>query len=694
MRRHRSAVMLASVMLASAAAAGVAVADPSGTDPGLAGQWTAPFEEGGATPRCVDGPQGKECKPVAVTSSVLPDGRVLYFNGLEGMENADGPLATQYAVRGVNGQARVLDLRNGVPTWAAPTPRDAAVDDYSYPGAADPFGVAGFPGRPGDGPAGSTVGAVAPGLAQRPTSPPDDRADNDQDLFCADVTLLPDGRVLAVGGTDYYNEPAVTDTRDGGPADVGVIELGGLRATRLYDPATNRFTAGERMKFYRWYPALVALPDGDVLVAGGTTKVIKNTQGGQVRRTETYDPQADTWTENYVGPQSETELPQSARLNLMPDGKVYYFGAGHMNAPQFGSSVEEALYAVQQRYDLARKTWEIVGPAPAGARANAFQVMLPMKAPYDSADVMVFGGNPGPNPSAQVAVPLATITTVHKSGKVENRIAATLHHARFYPSGVLLPDGKVVALGGSDLDSVTTPGMDKTIQVPELYDPSADTWTPMATATRERAYHSSAVLLPDMRVLFGGHSPIGTMYGPHRNVPTRSNDNKDPSFEVWSPPYLFRGPRPTISSAPAGLAWGSTFELTTPQADRIESVALMRLPSAQHVTDSDQRSLYLDYRKQGGDRLMVTAPPDGIAAPPGFYYLVVNAKTDKGPVPSVARIVRVGVSPDSARAPQPYGDDAPPPQGGTASTPDESGKLAVTNPVPGATTDRKLRLSR
>jgi hypothetical protein len=656
--------------------------EPPGSDPAVVGAWTAPFEEGGATPRCVDGPKGKDCKPVAVTSSVLPDGRVLYFNGLEGMEKADGPLAMQYAIRGSNGQARVLDLRHGTPVWTAPTPKAAEVDDISYPETTDPFGVAGVPGRPGDGPAGSTVGAVAPGLAQHPTSPPDDKADNDQDLFCADVTLLPDGRVLAVGGTDYYNEPAIMETDNGDPADVGLIELGGLRATRLYDPATNTFSAGSRMKRYRWYPALVALPNGHVLVAGGTTKVIKNTQGGQVRRTETYDPAKNTWTENYVGPQSETELPQSARLNLMPDGRIYFAGAGHMNSPQFGSAVDEALYAFIQRYDIAAKTWELVGPAPAGARANAFQVMLPMRAPYDSAELMVFGGNPGPNPSAQVAVPVTTITKVHKSGKVENRIAATLHHARFYPSGVVLPDGKVVALGGSDLDSVTTPGLDKTIQIPELYDPAADTWTPMATATRERSYHSSAVLLPDMRVLFGGHSPIGTMYGPHRDVPTRSNDDKDPSFEVWSPPYLLRGERPTITSAPTGLAWGSTFEINTPQADRIESVVLMRLPSAQHVTDSDQRSLDLEFRQQGGSRLSVTTPPDGVAAPPGFYYLVVNATTDKGPVPSVARIVRVGAAADNAAAPQPYADQAPAPTGGTASPPDASGKIAVGNSTP------------
>ncbi|MGH9036724.1 MAG: hypothetical protein ACRD0O_13255, partial [Acidimicrobiia bacterium] len=92
----------------------------------------------------------------------------------------------------------------------------------------------------------------------------------------------------------------------------------------------------------------------------------------------------------------------------MPDGKVYYAGVGHMNSVQFGFAVDEALFAFVQRYDPAERTWEVLDPAPLGARGNAFQVMLPLTPPYDSGELLVFGGNAGPNPSAQVAVPFAT----------------------------------------------------------------------------------------------------------------------------------------------------------------------------------------------------------------------------------------------------------------------------------------------
>jgi hypothetical protein len=193
----------------------------------------------------------------------------------------------------------------------------------------------------------------------------------------------------------------------------------------------------------------------------------------------------------------------------------------------------------------------------------------------------------------------------------------------------------------------------------------------VADHARDRTYHNSALLLPDMRVLLGGHSPIGAHYGgPNRDQgrPFANND-KDSSFEVWSPPYLFRGARPTISRAPAGVAYGETFTVGSPQATQIESVLLVRTPSPQHINDPDQRSLSLDFQRSG-NALSVTAPPNGIAAPPGYYYLVVNKKTDQGPVPSVARIVHVGTESNPAEAIQPYPDDNPAAPSGGSATPD------------------------
>jgi hypothetical protein len=654
--------------------------------PDVRGTWTEPFEEGGAgTPRCVPAENDTEgftvCKPAAQASAVLPDGRVFYYNGIESEQNAKGPSALSLSPSSRDSQARVLDLRSGSPQWVTPvhddrgaqTNPDIEKGKKSYD---DPLGAAGVPGRPGDGLVGSVAGeaGVPP---HEPNSPPDDKERNDGDMFCADLTSLSDGRVLVSGGTDWYNEPEVMNRNNGDPADVGVIELEGLRNANLFDPKTNTFSSAQPMKYGRWYPGMVELPDGKVVVASGVTQLISDTQLSQVRRTETFDPATNAWTENYAGPESENSLPLQPRMVLAPNGKVFYTGVGQMWGP-FGQAADEALFALQQYFDPASKKWEVTGTGTYGARSGAFVVPMALKPPYDKMSVLAFGGTLGPPPGSEVALPISTLTNLDAKGNVENEKTGDLNHARWFSSGVLLPDNTVMAVGGADKDEVIDPGSEIPVLASEIYDPKTGKWTEVSPHTRDRTYHNSALLLPDMRVLLGGHAPISSHYGgPNQDQgePFANNDN-DPSFEVYSPPYLFRGDRPSISKAQAGVAYGEKFPVGTPQADEIENVQLIRTPSPQHINDSDQRMIELEFNRTSGNSLEAMAPPNGVTAPPGYYYLVVNKKTDKGTVPSVARIVHVGSESDKAEAIQPFADDAPAPTGGSATALNDSSTAA------------------
>jgi hypothetical protein len=643
-------------------------------DPATEGSWSVPFEEGGnAEPRCQTVPNDTpndtrdrlQCKPTAVTAAVQPDGRILYGNGLEAEENAEeSAIPGGLGAESRSGRTRLLDLNDGKPKWSTPANETTDGENPSIqPGRTgadcltqDPLGVAGVPGRPGDGLVGSVNGAVG-GPENQPTCSPDDTEKNDSDIFCADIAQLPDGRNLLVGGTDWYNEPAILSKADGDPANVGVLELEGLRSARIFDGTKDRWDGTNPMKYGRWYPSALTMPDGKVSVVSGTRKLIKDTQGSQVRRNETFDPATNQWTEDYSGPNSEKTLPQNARIYLTPNGKLFYSGDGQMWGP-LGQSVDEALFAQQGFFNSETKEWENGGITI--PRSSPASVSLPMKAPYDKMTILRAGGTLGPPPGSVVSTPTTTLTSVDKEGKVTNEPGPNMPEARWFTQPTPLPDGKVLLTSGARNDEVIFPGSELPVKQPEMYDPDSKTFTKMAMPERARTYHNNGMLLPNGQVLIGGNSPISLGYSVQRDaVPgLTGNNDKDPSFEIFTPPYLHKGDRPNIDGVQKGVKWGEDFDIKSAGAGDISKVMLMRMPSPQHVMDNDTRSLELPFQKKDDGTLTATSPQDGVAAPPGYYYLFVNRTAPDGTqVPSVARIVHVGDQSDSGEAIQPMGPE-------------------------------------
>ena len=140
-----------------------------------------------------------------------------------------------------------------------------------------------------------------------------------------------------------------------------------------------------------------------------------------------------------------------------------------------------------------------------------------------------------------------------------------------------------------------------------------------------RLYHSEALLLPDGRVVVLG--------GGRFNGIDESTDQL--SAEFFSPPYLFKGSRPVISSAPGQLSYGQPFTVQTPDASRIANVSLIRFGAVTHAINMGQRFLPLNFTVGTGS-LTVTAPANSNLAPPGNYMLFI---LDTNGVPSLAAIV-------------------------------------------------------
>ena len=186
------------------------------------------------------------------------------------------------------------------------------------------------------------------------------------------------------------------------------------------------------------------------------------------------------------------------------------------------------------------------------------------------------------------------------------------------------PDGRVLATGGSSATEFDNPaGADYQA---EIWDPATEKWTEMAAETHYRGYHSTAVLLPDGRVLVGGGGHPDSAIGPQLN------------FEIYSPPYLFRGARPQVGAAPAQVAYGRAFTVETPDAPSIADVTWIRLGSVTHAFNAGQRINHLAFSKTA-DGLEITPPADPNLAPPGDYMLFL---LNGDGVPSVAHFIRVG----------------------------------------------------
>jgi hypothetical protein len=146
-----------------------------------------------------------------------------------------------------------------------------------------------------------------------------------------------------------------------------------------------------------------------------------------------------------------------------------------------------------------------------------------------------------------------------------------------------------------------------------------------------RNYHSGSILLPDGRVVFFGSD---SLYADKANTKPGEFEQR---IEIYTPPYLFRNARPTLTGGPKTVARGGTATFGARHASAVRSARLIRPSASTHVTDVDQKSIEVDFAADG-DRITVTVPKNRNLVQSGWYMLFV---TDKAGTPSEARWVKV-----------------------------------------------------
>jgi len=394
-------------------------------------------------------------------------------------------------------------------------------------------------------------------------------------MFCSGHCQLADGRIIVAGGH--------------------IAGHVGLRDTNLFNPTTRSWTKVAPMSVGRWYPTTTTLADGRVLVISGEI----DCNGCFAPIPEVYDPQTDVWTQLTSASNS---FPYYPHMFVLPDGRVLA-----------AATAEEPI--VSQVLDIGTQTWSIVDPNPVDGGSSVM---------YAPGKIMKSGRSVDPD---QPIIPSTATTYVLDLNQATRawRETGAMAFPRAYHTLTLLPDGTVLATGGGPTTDAI--GVGDAILAAELWSPVTETWTTLASMQKPRLYHSTALLLPDARVLVAG--------GGRFNGVNESTDQL--SSETYSPPYLFKGPRPTITSAPATATYGGNIAVQTPDAASIGSVSLIRLGSVTHAFNESQHIVQLPFTAASGG-LNVQAPANSNLAPPGYYMLFI---LNTNGVPSVAATLQL-----------------------------------------------------
>ncbi len=225
-------------------------------------------------------------------------------------------------------------------------------------------------------------------------------------------------------------------------------------------------------------------------------------------------------------------------------------------------------------------------------------------------------------------------------GRMDDGSMQTMGTGKMYVSAVALPDGTVLETGGSQHTRADN------VHEASIFDPATSTFAPVAPDPVGRNYHSEALLLPDGRVLALGSNPLDGSFE------MRVSIYKPPYLFKGARPVLttLDGQANSVRQDGTNLttqwSYGSSHVLGFTSSSTIRSAVLIRPAAVTHSSDPNQRELALPISAHGDGELTVDLTSNSNLAPPGYYMVfLVNSEG----VPSVAQWVHIG--PQGAPAP-------------------------------------------
>lgn len=423
-----------------------------------------------------------------------------------------------------------------------------------------------------------------------------------QNFFCAAHAQLSDGRILfaggGYGGATRHQFAAIFDP--------------GADPQAAWTAVDDIAAPGER----RWYATATTLGSGKVLLTAG-----RESAGTDVLQDEDVPVVFNPWAS--AGQQWKRPNPDLLARKVthwypfmfqVSDGKVVMAGGAYFSTDQPTRPPE--IHLDSYKYNVALEAWDTY----AVARSTYPGMTAVMYRP----DKVMKAGRNRLDPIDDTAKTVQTIALADTDGDWTAYPNMKKARQNFYL--IALPDGRVLAVGGTFiLEAEWTDPEEQPAQ-----------WQLLAAMAEQRQYHSSAVLLPDARVMIGGGQAGG----------------RQTTVQFFKPPYLYDSNdqeiqppvRPLIDSAPSVIEYGKAFDVDTAQADDVVKVSLIRLGSATHSFDQDQRFLPLEFViLSGQNQVRVSAPAQWNIAPRGHYMLFILTDGDRAGIyyPSVAKIVQL-----------------------------------------------------
>ena len=409
-------------------------------------------------------------------------------------------------------------------------------------------------------------------------------ANTGHDMFCPGITNMGNGEIVITGGSSSAK-------------------------TTIYNPANNTFRVGGRMNTPRGYHASVTLTDGRAFTIGGSWS------GGR------FNKKAEVWTAStgwttLQNVDSDLTVRQGA-----PDPDGIYRDDNHAwlwAAPN--NRVFQAGPGTNMHWITTTGQGSVTD---AGVRGNDTYAMNGNSVMYDRGKILTLGGAQSYNNGTPASNRSYIIDILGGDANVTQ--SGNMSRARTLQNSVVLPNGEVLTVGGMCTSLLFSDQCAHLI--PEIWNPNTGTWRDLAAMQTPRTYHSVAILMQDGRVWVAGGGLCG-------DCPVNHND-----AEIYTPPYLYQGDtlaaRPIINTVPATANYNTSITVTTNTG--VQEFVLMRLSSATHAINNEQRRIPLTFNNNGGNNYTVNIPNNDWL-PPGNYFLFA---LNNG-VPSVGQTINIG----------------------------------------------------